>query len=158
MRKLKSSALLVGLALWTGLAAQGRPRHKATVSEPPVVHDGDSPAYHAEPPRTKLGPILSAGQFSDPRIKAVYAMAAKVPKVLYQEPCYCYCDKGFGHHSLHDCFAGTHGSECGICLEEGAYTYQQTKLGKTPGQIRAGIERGEYRSIDLNALGKDQKY
>jgi hypothetical protein len=29
-----------------------------------------------------------------------------------------------------------------------------TKLGKTPEQIRAGIERKEYESIDLDALGR----
>ena len=28
-----------------------------------------------------------------------------------------------------------------------------TKLGKTPAEIRAGIERKEYEQIDLDALG-----
>jgi hypothetical protein len=29
-----------------------------------------------------------------------------------------------------------------------------TKLGKTPKEIRAGIERKEFQSIDLDALGR----
>jgi hypothetical protein len=29
------------------------------------------------------------------------------------------------------------------------YSYQQTKLGRTPAQIRAGIERGEWQTVDL---------
>jgi hypothetical protein len=34
-------------------------------------------------------------------------------------------------------------------MEEAVYAYQETKKGKTPAQIRAGIERGEYQTVDL---------
>jgi hypothetical protein len=34
-------------------------------------------------------------------------------------------------------------------MKEGIYAYEQTKKGLTPSQIRAGIERGEWQTIDL---------
>jgi len=38
-----------------------------------------------------------------------------------------------------------------VCLKEAYYAYQQTKLKKTPKQIREGIIRGDWQQIDLNA-------
>jgi hypothetical protein len=35
-------------------------------------------------------------------------------------------------------------------MKETVFAYQQTKLGRTPAQIRAGIERGEWQEIDLD--------
>jgi hypothetical protein len=69
--------------------------------------------------------------------------------VLYQLPCNCRCDRALGHTSLRSCFETTHGAECSTCAQEGIYAYQQTKLGKTPAQIRAGIEHHEYENIDF---------
>ena len=34
-------------------------------------------------------------------------------------------------------------------MKEAVYAYQQTKAGKTPKQIRAGIESGEWESVEL---------
>jgi hypothetical protein len=120
----------------------------------------DIPAYHTAPPAKteKLPAILSGTQlqgdyFRYPWQKKVYEEAAEVPKVLYQLPCYCRCDKALGHASLHSCFEGTHGAICSTCAKEGAYAYKMTKLGKTPREIRDGIERKDYDSIDLNQLG-----
>ncbi|MGC1785638.1 MAG: CYCXC family (seleno)protein [Terriglobales bacterium] len=78
-----------------------------------------------------------------------YELAAKIPKILYQQPCYCHCDRSMGHNSLHSCFSGTHGAECGTCLQELYYTYTMYKQGKTARQIRAGIMQGDWKSIDL---------
>jgi len=78
-----------------------------------------------------------------------YEDAARVSNVLYQLPCNCRCDRALGHTSLRSCFETTHGAECSTCAQEGFYAYQQTKLGKTPAQIRAGIERHEYEKIDF---------
>jgi hypothetical protein len=120
----------------------------------------DIPAYHTAAPEKsqKLPPILSGKQltgdyFRFPWQKKVYEEAAQVPDVLYQLPCYCRCDKALGHTSLHSCFEGTHGAICSTCAKEGAYAYKMTKLGKTPKEIRAGIERNDYESIDLDQLG-----
>ncbi len=119
----------------------------------------DIPAYHPAPPAKaeKMPPILSGDQlqgdyFRYPWQKNVYEEAAQVPKVLYQLPCYCHCDKALGHTSLHSCFEGTHGAICSTCAKEGAYAYRMTKLGKTPKEIREGIERKDYESIDLEKL------
>jgi hypothetical protein len=80
----------------------------------------------------------------------VYALAAKVRPVLYQQPCYCYCDRHEGHKSLLDCFVGTHGTICDICQKEAVLSYQLTQKGKTPAQIRAAIVHGDWRAVDLN--------
>jgi len=79
-----------------------------------------------------------------------YELAAKIPTVLHQQPCYCYCDR-MGHNSLHSCFENTHGAQCSTCLKELYYSYQQHKKGKTAAQIRAGIIKGEWKQIDLLA-------
>lgn len=118
------------------------------------------PAYHDAAPAkgVKLSPILSGKQLTGPNFTyswqvKVYHEAARIPNVLYQLPCYCHCDRALGHHSLHSCFAGLHGAECQTCAMEEAYAYRMTRKGWTPQQIRGGIERGEWKKIDLNNLG-----
>ena len=119
--------------------------------------DTGLPAFHTTAPK-KPQPALVAGDqltgqyFTHPYQVTVYKMAAAVPDVLYQQPCYCRCDLALGHKSLRSCFEGTHGAACSVCMREAAYTYQQTREGKTPAQIRAGIERGEYIEVNLFAL------
>src|SRR5258705_6539596 len=88
-------------------------------------------------------------QFPDALNRNVYSLAAKIKPVLYQQPCYCYCDRGFGHKSLLDCFASTHGSQCDICLKEAAFADQQTRKGRSPEQIRAAMIRGDWKSVDM---------
>jgi hypothetical protein len=124
------------------------------------VADENVPAYHATAPvqGTKLPPVLSGQQLTGPMFqypwqKAVYEDAAKIPKVLYQLPCYCRCDRNMGHTSLHSCFEGLHGAECSTCAKEGYYAYQMSLKGKTVQEIRAGIMRMEFQSIDLNSIG-----
>jgi hypothetical protein len=34
-------------------------------------------------------------------------------------------------------------------MKETVYAYEQTKKGKTPAQIRAGIEKGDWIDVDL---------
>lgn len=116
----------------------------------------DVPAYHPSAPLkvSALPPILHGVQlmgnnFRYPWQAHVYRDAARVSSVLYQLPCNCRCDRSLGHTSLRSCFEGLHGTECSTCAQEGFYAYQQTKLGKTPAQIRVGIERHEYEAIDL---------
>lgn len=118
----------------------------------------DVPSYNSQPPTEKLPPVLSGNELKGPSFRyawqtQVYLMAAKVPVVLHQLPCYCRCDRALGHNSLHSCFENTHGAECSTCAKEAVYAYQQTKLGKTPKQIRDGIEQKQYESIVLDSLG-----
>jgi hypothetical protein len=81
-----------------------------------------------------------------------YELASKIPVVLHQQPCYCYCDR-MGHNSLHSCFETAHGARCATCLKELYYSYQQHQKGKTAAQIRAGIIAGDWKQIDLQAAG-----
>ena len=114
----------------------------------------DVPAYNAAAPTRPLPAVLSGQQITGPYFThkyqvVAYQMAAKIPAVLHQEPCYCRCDREMGHNSLHSCFEGTHGAACSTCMKEGVFAYQQTKLGRTPAQIRTAIEKGEWMNVDL---------
>jgi hypothetical protein len=114
------------------------------------------PAFNPKPPLPgELLPILPSDQrvgenFKFPYQVHAYELAAKIPGVISQLPCYCYCER-IGHKSLHTCYESDHGAHCGICMKEVYYAYQQTKLKKTPAQIREGIIKGEWKSIDLEA-------
>ena len=118
---------------------------------------GRVPAYHAIPPKKgeKLPPLLPKEALLGPEYQYpfqahAYELAAKIQSVIYQQPCYCYCDR-MGHNSLHSCFENTHGAQCSTCLKELYYSYQQGKKGKTASQIRAGIVKGEWKQIDLDS-------
>ncbi len=117
--------------------------------------EGQVPAYNAAPPPkgTKLPPILGKDQLwgdnaESPAQTHAYDLAAKIPSVLHQQPCYCYCDR-MGHNSLHSCFESAHGARCDICLKELYYSYSQHQKGKTAAQIRKGIIQGEWRQVNL---------
>ena len=116
----------------------------------------NTPAYYTTAPMRDPAPLLSGDQltgpyFAHPYQVTAYKMAAKVDKVLFTQPCYCRCDIALHHRSLHSCFEGTHGAVCATCMRQAVYTYQQTKLGKTPEQIRQGIMRGEWQNVDVEA-------
>jgi Protein of unknown function with PCYCGC motif len=124
---------------------------------PAQEDEGGIPAYNAGPPPkgTKLPAIMSKSDLwgadaQYPYQTHAYELAAKIPIVLHQQPCYCYCDR-MGHNSLHSCFEGTHGARCSTCLKELYYSYQEHKKGKTAAQIRAGIIKGDWKSIDLQS-------
>jgi hypothetical protein len=115
------------------------------------------PAYNAAAPKpgTKLPPILPKealwgenGQY--PFQAHAYELAAKIPNVLHQQPCYCYCDR-MGHNSLHSCFENTHGAQCATCMKEVVYSYSEHKKGKTAKQIRDGIIKGDWKQVNLES-------
>ena len=123
----------------------------------------DVPAYHPSAPKKgeSLPPILAGDDlmgdsFQQPVQVHAYELAKKIPSVIYQLPCYCRCDLSVGHKSLHSCFESTHGAHCGTCMQELYYAYQQTKLKKTPAQIRAGIINHEYEKVDLSKAASIQ--
>ncbi|HKF21833.1 MAG TPA: PCYCGC motif-containing (lipo)protein [Candidatus Angelobacter sp.] len=118
--------------------------------------DNSIPAYHATRPAegAALPPLmtqeqLAAAGLTAPAQKESYKAAARVSKVLYQQPCYCHCDRHAGHTSLRSCFETTHGANCGTCMAEALYTYQMSKKHWSPKMIRDGIMRQEYTRIDL---------
>ena len=124
--------------------------------------EGPVPAYNAAPPPKgkKLPPILGKEELWGDNARYpfqthAYELAGKIPAVIHQQPCYCYCDR-MGHNSLHSCFENVHGAQCDICLKEMYYTFAQHKKGKTARQIRQGIIKGEWRQVDLQAAAAMQ--
>jgi len=122
----------------------------------------DVPAYHPGPRKKgeQLPSILGGLDLSGPSFKNLfqvraYELAAKIPNVIYQQPCYCRCDRSVGHKSLHSCFESVHGAHCAACMKELFYTYEQNKSGKTAAQIREGIIKSEWEKIDLQAAAAD---
>jgi len=141
---MKRPALLVLIALLAVVCvAQG--------DHVPAYNSGALKAGQALPILTK--DQLWGEDFKFPYQVRAYELAAKIPGVLNQMPCYCYCER-IGHSSLHTCFESAHGARCGVCMKEVFYTYEQTKLKKTPAQIRAGIIKGDWRAVDLETAAK----
>ena len=145
----KGTSICVGMALLAlGLSAIFVPQRAA--SRLPQFSSAESvPAFHTEVPKGPLPATMDPTQFDNVVVRNAYTLASRVKRVLYQQPCYCHCDRSQGHGSLLDCFASKHAEECGVCLKEGFYSYEQSRKGKTATQIREGIEKGEWQQVDL---------
>lgn len=140
---------LIGAALLLTAAATLTLLPQSAASRPQSP-DESVPAFHEKAPAGPLPSTMPADSFQDPIVQNAYALAAKIKRVLYQEPCYCHCDRSAGHNSLLDCFASRHGSGCGVCLSEAIYSYEQTGKGRTPAQIRESIIHGDWKTVDLS--------
>ncbi|HZI17845.1 MAG TPA: CYCXC family (seleno)protein [Pyrinomonadaceae bacterium] len=101
---------------------------------------GIVPAYVTDAAALKsLPPTLPPETFTGRRREGYEAVRA-IPETIAQLPCYCHCDRGFGHKSLHSCFVDDHGANCSICLEEALLAYRLEKEEKLkPEQIRERI-------------------
>ncbi len=135
-----------GLVLVPQQAASQSPQDANSPSQALAVEA--VPAYHSQAPQGELPAAMNPDLFTDPVVQNAYAVAAKIKKALYQQPCYCHCDRSQDHKSLLDCFASKHGSGCGTCIYEDFYTFEQLSKGKTAAQIRAAIIKGEWKSVD----------
>jgi uncharacterized protein with PCYCGC motif len=147
-RFLSATALFVfalGLVLVPKQAASQSPQG---ANPPQSAADDSVPAYHAQAPKGELPETMNPDLFTDLVVQNAYAVAAKIKKTLYQQPCYCHCDRSQGHKSLLDCFASKHGSGCGTCIYEDFYAFEQSAKGKSAARIRAGIIKGEWKSVD----------
>jgi hypothetical protein len=148
---------VVALAVFgvTSLRAQNSSSQESTTAPSPAVAakipPARVPAYHAEAPKGALPDTLDPAQFQDAQTRNIYTLAAKVKPVLYQQPCYCGCDKEVGHKSLLDCFTDFHGAHCILCKKEAAFTYSESQQGKTAADIRKEIMDGKWKEVDLAA-------
>lgn len=118
--------------------AQTRPSHSESphANEPRVAK---VPAYQSAVEARELPPTLPAERFFGKTMDA-YTVAKQIPKTLAQLPCYCHCDQGFGHKSLHTCFVDDHAAHCAVCVDEALLAYRLEKdQGLTPEQIRERI-------------------
>jgi hypothetical protein len=148
-RKLLGVAVLCSLALaFVFLPEYAASRSPEGLSMAQSATPEPVPAYHDQVPTGALAATMNPEFFSDPVVQNAYRVAARIKKTLYVQPCYCHCDRSLGHGSLLDCFAGKHGSGCNICMDEDFYAYEQLRKGKTSAQIRAGIIKGEWQSVD----------
>ena len=147
--------ILVTLALGAGTLVVMKPGGDATEiahehGGPTVAADNTAPhAGHPVTPRIpayqfasevgNLPPTLASSGFSG-KTREAYEVAKKIPETLAQLPCYCECDKGFGHKSLQTCFVDDHASHCAVCVDEALLAYQLQKDEKlTPEQVREKI-------------------
>ncbi len=71
------------------------------------------------------------------KAREAYKAAKEIPETLAQLPCYCHCDEGFGHKSLHSGFEDDHASHCAVCVDEALLAYRLEKEQRlTPEQLR----------------------
>jgi Protein of unknown function with PCYCGC motif len=115
------------------------PSHSHSPEEKPFDRNA-VPAHFEEPPaRASLGPTLPPEQFFG-KAREAYIVVREIPQTIAQLPCYCHCDREFGHKSLYSCFENDHASHCAVCVDEALLAYQlQKKENLTAAQIRDRI-------------------
>ena len=123
-----------------GKSTQGEPSPAAeSHSEASHSHSARVPAFQQASEIGTLPPTLAANRFTG-KSREAYIVAKEIPATLAQLPCYCECDKAFGHKSLHSCFVDDHASQCAVCVDEALLAYKLQKEEKlTPEQVRDRI-------------------
>ena len=115
------------------------------------------PAHHEAPPAGPMPATLDPKSFPDALNQNIYALAAKEKKILYQQPCYCHCDREVGHKSLLDCYVDRHASVCATCKMEAVFAYEEWRKGKSAAEIRQEIIAGKWRTVDLSHYSTPSK-
>ncbi|MGH9966789.1 MAG: CYCXC family (seleno)protein [Pyrinomonadaceae bacterium] len=133
--------VLVALIITQRTRKSNRTEPRAT-AKTPVTSQTDSvttkvPAHYEAPP-VNLRATLSPEQFSG-ATRDAYRAAKEIPQTIAQMPCYCHCDRGMGHKSLHSCFEDDHAAHCATCVDEALMAYRLQKQGLTALQIRQKI-------------------
>jgi hypothetical protein len=97
------------------------------------------PAYQTAAEVRTLGSTLEPSRFIG-KTREAYKVAKEIPETLAQLPCYCHCDQGFGHKSLHSCFEDDHAAHCAVCTDEALMASElQRNQRLTVEQIRKTI-------------------
>lgn len=106
----------------------------------PATEAKTLPAHFEQTPsRSSLGPTLPPEQFTG-LVRDAYRAAREIPQTIAQMPCYCHCDRGMGHKSLHSCFEDDHASHCAVCVNEALLALKLEREQKlSPAQIRDKI-------------------
>ena len=111
----------------------------ATPASPMNMDSRQVPAHYEVPPTSgDLRPVFPPSQFAG-KTREAYDAAKQIPVLLAQMPCYCHCDRGMGHKSLHSCFEDDHASHCATCIDEALLAYRLKKEGLSAAQIRDRI-------------------
>src|SRR6266566_1483761 len=107
-----SAAALFGFALGLVLIPEQAASESSQGANPPQsAADEPVPAYHAQAPQGALPATMNPEFFPDPVVQNAYAIAAKIKKTLYQQPCYCHCDRSpdsSRHHQRRLAVGGPH--------------------------------------------------
>ena len=152
---MKKRIVLVVLIVGLGLVVAGLIRSQSSVektvatenstTQTPEPHGSHAsqparvPAFQTAAAAQNLGPTLAPEKFVG-KTRDAYRVAKQIPATLAQLPCYCECDRGYGHKSLHSCFEDSHASHCAVCVDEALLAYQlQTQNKMTPEQVRQRI-------------------
>jgi len=116
------------------------PAHDHHAANPSASDAQTIPAhFEVAPSRSSLGPTLDPVKFTG-ITRDAYRAVREIPVTVAQLPCYCHCDKGFGHKSLYSCFEDEHASHCAVCVNEALLALKLEKEQKlTPAQIRETI-------------------
>lgn len=108
------------------------------------------PFYSSVAAAQPLPTTLEPSRFQEAKIQGAYAIARQEPGILAQQPCYCGCEHQ-GHRSLLDCFKSEHAAKCSICIREAHYAKEMEGRGKCPAEIRDGIIRGDWKSLESSS-------
>jgi hypothetical protein len=123
MRHARALGSVFLAAVWLGgcSGAEQKPPAPQPALTPPAAHGSSSaasapaapaiPPFHESAEAAKPFPVLRPPErYRDyPAIERAYRVAHRIPEVVAQQPCYCWCNK-VGHTSLLDCFASDHGA------------------------------------------------
>lgn len=110
-----------------------------TEASPKTLDPRQVPAHFEVAPVAKdLGEVLPSSRFTG-KIREAYEAVKLIPVTIAQLPCYCHCDRGMGHKSLHSCFEDDHAAHCATCVDEALMAYRLQKDGLSPAQIRERI-------------------
>ncbi|MBV9209570.1 MAG: hypothetical protein JOZ52_03015 [Acidobacteria bacterium] len=142
----KALVILVVLLAVAGMVVvfssnSGTQKHEMEMKNAPMQQQAARVPAHFEDAKSAqpLKPTLAPEQFFG-NARRAYQVAREIPETLAQLPCYCYCDQGFGHKSLHTCYESDHSAHCATCVDEALMAYQLEKEQKlSPAQIRQKI-------------------
>lgn len=105
---------------------------------------------HSARPQPLLAPTLPASDFPDnPVAQHAYATAAKIEPLLNQLPSECSKNQT-AQATLLDCFQNRQAAQCRACQREDYYAYKERRAGKSARQIRKGILRGAWKTVQLS--------
>ena len=138
---------ILGLVAFALTRLQKRPaqtesaRHSAEHQSSPLTVEANKtvPAHYVTAPAaSSLAPTLAPEKFAG-KTQEAYRVVREAPQLIAQLPCYCYCDRGFGHKSLHSCYVDDHAAHCAVCVDEVLIAYDLQKRGLSAQQIREKI-------------------
>ena len=139
------AAVLFLLGMRWGTMAEAQQTRTAALPEVQTV-------YHQTTRPGPLSPTLPFSDFpNDPLAQHAYAAAAKIKPLLNQLPSTCTGASLQDRASLLDCFQNRQASRCPTCQREAYYAYHESRDGKSARQIRNGILKGAWKSVNLSS-------